>query len=346
MALTIIVRSAGRPADKPGTSAETARSEPSLTFDTPRLVIGRGESCELRLPDPSVSSRHASIRQRGSEYILLDEGSTNGTFLASASQASSPLTQMKLAAQSPRVLRSGDLLRVGRVWLEVQLDNAVPSATAISAKELALELVTRALASSGEDARPRLRVVEGPDAGKELRLGEPGRHYLVGRAKDVDLSLDDEDASRRHFEVVQKGERTLVCDLGSKGGTQLGETQLEVQPVEWKPGALLRAGANVLSLEHAALEVLSELERGPDEPLRPGEVIPPPGDVPEPVADDPPPETPEPPVPTSTRSRELARRTKPDAEEPTWGFADGAVMLVALGVLLASGVGIWWLLHR
>jgi pSer/pThr/pTyr-binding forkhead associated (FHA) protein len=46
-----------------------------LTFDAPRIVIGRSDGCEVRLPDPSVSARHASIRSRGSEYLLVDENS-------------------------------------------------------------------------------------------------------------------------------------------------------------------------------------------------------------------------------------------------------------------------------
>ena len=38
---------------------------PSITFDAPRVVLGRGEGTDVRLPDPSVSHRHASLRQRG-----------------------------------------------------------------------------------------------------------------------------------------------------------------------------------------------------------------------------------------------------------------------------------------
>ena len=57
MALTIVLRAAGGEGPK--------RDPMALTFDAPRVVIGRGEGCEVRLPDPSVSHRHASIRQRG-----------------------------------------------------------------------------------------------------------------------------------------------------------------------------------------------------------------------------------------------------------------------------------------
>ncbi|HQK19121.1 MAG TPA: FHA domain-containing protein, partial [Polyangiaceae bacterium] len=56
-------------------------SDSSITFDQPRVVIGRGEACDFRIPDPSVSHRHASIRQRGTELVVVDEGSTNGTFV-------------------------------------------------------------------------------------------------------------------------------------------------------------------------------------------------------------------------------------------------------------------------
>src|SRR5438034_707105 len=79
-----------------------------LTFDAPRIVIGRGEGCEVRLPDPSVSARHASIRARGAEYLLVDENSKNGTLLG----------KVLLSPMSPRVLKTGDRVRAGRVWLE------------------------------------------------------------------------------------------------------------------------------------------------------------------------------------------------------------------------------------
>ena len=69
MALTVVVRSGDHPTPL------------KISLDAPRIVIGRGDGCEIRLPDPSVSHRHASIRQRGSDYVVVDEGSTNGTFV-------------------------------------------------------------------------------------------------------------------------------------------------------------------------------------------------------------------------------------------------------------------------
>ena len=63
MALTIVIRSGD------------GQTPAQITFDGPRVVIGRGDGCEVRLPDPSVSHRHDSIRQRGTDYGVIDEGS-------------------------------------------------------------------------------------------------------------------------------------------------------------------------------------------------------------------------------------------------------------------------------
>lgn len=43
------------------------------------VVIGRGDWCDVMIPDPGVSRRHAEIRREGDEWVVLDLGSTNGT---------------------------------------------------------------------------------------------------------------------------------------------------------------------------------------------------------------------------------------------------------------------------
>jgi pSer/pThr/pTyr-binding forkhead associated (FHA) protein len=368
MPLTIVVRCAPRPVVEPAeasagaTPSEPARDaaapsperpaeaapppaeDPSITFDSPRIVIGRGDGADLRLPDPSVSHRHASVRARGAEWVLIDEGSTNGTFLE----------QVRLGPQSPRVLRSGELVRVGRVWLQVRVEHAaMPTARAASAaKELALELVSRALAVEGEDARPRVWVVEGPDKGKELRL-EPRRTYLIGRARESDLALEDVDASRRHLELSRRGEQVLVQDLGSKAGATLGGEPLVGQAVPWVPGRELTIGSDRLALANAAADALAELERSPDERMDPSEVIeaPPPPPAPASAAAEPAAaaaaETARDAAVTA-RAAESERRDK-DAEalqQRGWSITDGAVLLLSLGVLLLSVAGLVWLLGR
>lgn len=341
MALTIVVRAPAPPGPRAGGGGEEVapgeeeERELSLTFDTPRLVIGRGEGCEVRLPDPSVSHRHASLRQRGGEYILIDEKSLNGTYIG----------RVMLPPQSPRVVRSGEMVRVGRVWLEIRIEpKLVTGPGPAAAKELALELVARGLAAQGEDPHPRVRVIEGPDQGKELRLTEAGRRYVIGRAREGDLALEDPDASRRHVEVGRKGDYLVVHDLGSKGGAFLDGAPLGQTDVAWKAGQVLAIGGTRLGFEYPAAEALAELERSPDEPIRPGESFEPV----EPVAPDKEEDEPEPASAPESRPIVAPRRGPVTArkEEGGWNLTDGAVLLVALGVFALSIAGLWLLLAR
>jgi len=303
----------------------------------------------MRLPDPSISHRHATIRQRGSEYLLMDEGSTNGTFMGG----------VKLGAQAPRILKHGDLARFGRVWLEVRFDTPAASGqTLLQTKELALALVARALDAQGEQGGPRIVVEEGPDRGKALSLDEPSRAYVLGRGQDVDLVLEDVDASRRHVQIVRRADQLLARDLGSKNGVELGASRLaEDRDRIWRVGEKMRLGQNVIAYEHAALEALGELERAVDEKIRADEPIPPPSasrsesprasrpDIPRDASDG---------APAGAGATDLGGA--PIAEVPRasrapvpktagWNGTDFVVVLLAIGVLGLSVLGLFWLLR-
>jgi pSer/pThr/pTyr-binding forkhead associated (FHA) protein len=329
MAVTVVVLSGAEPSP-----------DLSLTLDAPRLVIGRGEGCDVRLPDPSVSHRHASIRQRGGEHVLLDENSTNGTFM----------DRVRLPPQTPRALRSGERVRLGRVWLEVRFEPAVvKGSTAAAAKELALGLVARGLAAQGEEPGPILTVLSGPDAGATLVLGEVGRTYTLGRSPDADLRLDEPGAGRRHATVARKGDGLTVVDGGAPSGTYLDDRP--IQEATWKPGQVLSIGGTHVGLEHPAAEALAELEQSPDERMPDGEV-PEPTSAPPPAPDastDPSSSPEEEGTPDATPAPGDAApvpRTRSKAEPGGWGAADSVVVLLALGVLALSALGAFFLLGR
>ncbi|HEX4608748.1 MAG TPA: GGDEF domain-containing protein [Urbifossiella sp.] len=65
------------------------------------LVVGRGDDCDVRITDNSVSRRHARIDHVQDGYHVSDLGSTNGTFVNDR-QLDSPVS-----------LHDGDYLRVG-----------------------------------------------------------------------------------------------------------------------------------------------------------------------------------------------------------------------------------------
>ena len=235
-------------------------AEASLTFDgIARVVIGRGASSDVRLPDASVSHRHASLSLRGTDCVVLDEGSTNGTFVG----------QVRVASHTSRVVRSGDVICVGRVSLKLRIDrNPVTRDAGAATREIALALMSKAILSAGGDPTMRVRVVEGSDQGGVLPLADEGRAYLVGREAHCDLPLSDADASREHAEVVRRGSVVSVRDLGAKNGTWLGEARVPSgDSVVWRAAVMMRIGRTVLALEDPAAEALVQVEGEPDAPV-------------------------------------------------------------------------------
>jgi pSer/pThr/pTyr-binding forkhead associated (FHA) protein len=243
----------------------------SITFDAPRIVLGRGDGCEVLLPDPSVSQRHASIRQRGTDYVVIDEGSANGTFVG----------QVRLSPHAPRVLKTGDLLRLGRIWLEIRVEQArVPSDQMLATREIALDLVASALTSDGVTPGACIRVESGPDPEVRLALTERQRAYVIGRGVNADLSIEDDDISRRHVEVGRRGLGLSVTDLGSKNGSSLDGKRLEKGvETQWNPGSVLEVGGTKLVYDDPVRAALEAIESAPDERMHESDVIAPPDGV-------------------------------------------------------------------
>ncbi len=359
MPVTVVVRSGGetrgaRSAERdelvggyrgpkpPGVEA------PSLTFDGTRIVIGRGTGSDVRLPDPSVSLRHASIRAQGAEYTLVDEGSTNGTWVGG----------VKLGPQTPRLVKSGDLVRVGRVWLELVIGQrpATPD-LGLATRDLALALVRNAMDAVGDDTIAKVRIVEGPDIGAELRLLEEGRAYLVGRAEKCDLPLADEDASREHAVIVRRGAQVLIRDLDSRNGVHLGDMRLSPdRDVVWRPPTMVRLARSVIALDEPVSAVLAELEAAADEVVPEAAAPPPPppselaapasaaGGAPPPSAAPPPESRMAAPAPIA----EVGSRTATTVVRPrrrVWTAADIMVVTIAIAVIAASVAGLVWVLR-
>jgi pSer/pThr/pTyr-binding forkhead associated (FHA) protein len=230
-----------------------------LTFSPDEQVsLGRDPKSLVQLPDPSVSLRHARLSPSPAGYSLIDENSTNGTFL----------NAVRLAPGSSKPLTDGDRIQLGRARLQVRF--RTPSTAPLvgfSTQDIALALVQGALIQSGSAVAPRLSVIAGPDRGVSLVLGEE-RTYVLGRDDDVDLRLRDEDTSRRHTSVLRRGSRLWVIDLGSKNGTRLDGRPLRSHVAEvWPDTAVLELGVTQLAIDDPVSSALRHLERAPDERL-------------------------------------------------------------------------------
>jgi hypothetical protein len=84
--------------------------DPNKYFKTP-LVVGRDiSSCDLPIPDPTISRRHASITLSQAGWMISDLGSTNGTWLDSQ-----PIHDKAVQ------LRPGQSLIFGKVSLNIEV---------------------------------------------------------------------------------------------------------------------------------------------------------------------------------------------------------------------------------
>lgn len=106
------------------------------------ITLGRDTLSDVRLPDPTVSLRHATLKKRGDQYLLTDEGSTNGTAL-SGSNGGAPVW---LSPGSPRLVQDGDRVLLGSVQVELRFESP---ADGRPSEDLARDLVTASLAALG-----------------------------------------------------------------------------------------------------------------------------------------------------------------------------------------------------
>ena len=72
------------------------------------LLIGRGEDCDIVVPDAYVSHHHAQITARGNQYVLEDLGSRNHTYVNGAE------------IDGRTYLTPGDIIRIGFVSLKFE----------------------------------------------------------------------------------------------------------------------------------------------------------------------------------------------------------------------------------
>ena len=76
-----------------------------IDLNRDRLLVGRGDGCDVHFDDPYVSRRHARLERHGHDVYVQDLGSSAGTFVNG------------VAASGPHRLRHGDVVRFAGIEL-------------------------------------------------------------------------------------------------------------------------------------------------------------------------------------------------------------------------------------
>jgi DNA-binding NtrC family response regulator len=124
---------------------------------------------------------------------------------------------------------------------------------------------SESIPSAGDSLRCQLVVIEGPDNGRAVRLGDA--EIVVGSDSSCDLVLADERVSGRHMTARAEEGRVIIRDLGSKNGVVLegslvGEAVVSI-------GATLKLGRSFLRVQPIATPV----EVAPSQARRFGELV-------------------------------------------------------------------------
>jgi signal transduction histidine kinase/pSer/pThr/pTyr-binding forkhead associated (FHA) protein len=157
-----------------------------------RIVLGRDPHCDIQIVDTEVSRQHAAIEQKDGQVLLVDQASSNGTFV-NASRIERQL------------LKSGDRLQLGRSLL---VFNARESDIATStASAAAVEIVVPSDSTPlSEDLSRIRRAIPGFDTGPLSGTGtEPINESSLFRIRsDVSEPDSTNDSFDNSWEIMYR----------------------------------------------------------------------------------------------------------------------------------------------
>jgi len=182
---------------------------PILPLDRVAVVVGADANCRLHLTSAQISRHHTLIVTTPEEIYLRDLCSRTQTFVNEE-------------AVREAVLHHGDYLRVGRFRFQLS-DPRTRTAKA---------------------ARPgpiELRV-----DGELVPVAPDSRTIVIGHRDECDVKLDDEAVSTIHAVIFAVGEKWLVRDLHSRGGTRLNDEKIHQD--ELPDSAVLTIGDSTIAI--------------------------------------------------------------------------------------------------
>ena len=146
-----------------------------INISVPEFVIGRGETAHLRPSSDLISRRHCVIRIGNGQVIVEDMGSRNGTFINGEQ------------LQEPHKVKSGDLLRVGRLQFNILLDPAKAGA-----KRPRVNSVAEAAARTADGKKSKAASIEDSITDWLMDADEEDeQRQAIRRTETVQFSLDD-----------------------------------------------------------------------------------------------------------------------------------------------------------
>lgn len=196
-----------------------------LTGDV--LAIGREIGNHILIDNPLVSSQHAKIVRTDRGYVILDLGSTNGTFVN------------RERIRDLCVLRDGDQIEVAGERLQFHTGAASASDGGSTPATPGSEV------PSGMVKRGMLLFEEVPIIGRELTIGRADQNRLV---------IDDPLVSQQHAKIVRVYDDYFLLDLRSRNGTFVNKEQVRDLHL-LRDGDLIAIGTKTFTFMNRLMQV-------------------------------------------------------------------------------------------
>jgi len=183
-------------------------------LDLSEVIVGRSETCDIRLDDPYVSRRQARIIKDGDQVIIQNIGSN--PILVNAE----PIDRSHL--------EDGDMILIGKTQLVFRLES--PSEAAFGDQtpdglERDVEM-TALFEAPGTllDQGPRLVIVDADGDTRIFPLIDAVT--VLGRAHDADIRLADAAVSRKHARIEKRGDEYHLVRMSRTNPLFLNRTEV------------------------------------------------------------------------------------------------------------------------
>ena len=130
-----------------------------------KTTIGRVEDNTFQIAEPSVSSHHCEILLRGSDVVVKDLNSTNGTFINGEKVSES-------------VIKPGQVLRLGQI--EMRLETDAPPATTKKSIDQTTMITQRGVSLNELEQGPRVGSFDTASRGFSKKDNKVNKVFVIG----------------------------------------------------------------------------------------------------------------------------------------------------------------------
>lgn len=162
------------------------------------LIVGRQDTCHIRIPSDSVSRQHCELRVEDDAVTVRDLGSSNGTYVNKRR-----VNQTELAA--------GDVLSIGSFTFVVKIGDAPPSVDPVKVLAAASPVLDATKSAPDHPAKPasstQPKPTSKPTPPKSAPPAAGGKGSVLDEIDTETLSKMADDSSFAEFDFSDDDEK-------------------------------------------------------------------------------------------------------------------------------------------